>query len=330
MRAVVCERLGDPSVLRVEERPIPEAGPADLVIRVGAASVNFPDVLMVAGGYQHKPELPFVPGMEGAGTVHAVGAEVTGWTTGDRVIFGVRPGAFAEYVRLSAKSQLLRLPADWSFAEGAGFRVAAQTAFHSLVHRAQLKKGEVLLVHGASGGVGLAAVQLGKHLGATVIATGSDDQRLAVVRANGADHVVNYRTGDFVAAAKSLTEGRGVDVVYDPVGGEVLEKSVRAAAYGARLLVVGFTSGGPSKLMSNHILIKGLTVLGVRAGETILRHSPELGRDYVEELPRLAGLGVMRPHISHRFPMERAADAFRALIDRKVVGKVAIEMEPAG
>ena len=137
---------------------------------------------------------------------------------------------------------------------------------------------------------------------------------------------MNYRTGDFVAAVKDMTAGRGADVIYDPVGGEVLEKSMRAAAYGARLLVVGFTSGGPSRIMSNHVLIKGLSVLGVRAGETILRHAPELGRDYVEELPRLAGLGVMRPHISHRFPMERAADAFRALVDRKVVGKAVIEM----
>lgn len=146
------------------------------------------------------------------------------------------------------------------------------------------------------------------------------------MKANGANDVVNYRTADFVAVVKELTGGKGVDVVYDPVGGEVLEKSVRAAAYGARLVIVGFTSGGPSKLMSNHILIKGLTVLGVRAGETIRRHSPELGRDYTEELPRLAGLGVMRPHISHRFPMERAADAFRVLIDRQVVGKAVIEM----
>jgi len=229
-------------------------------------------------------------------------------------------------VKLKASGHLMRLPEDWSFAEGAGFRVAAQTAYHSLVHRAALKKGEVLLVHGASGGVGLAAVQLGRHLGARVIATGSDDGRLAVVRENGADEVVNYRTGDFVAAVKEMTNGKGCDVIYDPVGGEVLEKSVRAAAYGARLLVVGFTSGGPSKLMSNHILIKGLSVLGVRAGETPLRLSPELGRDYVEELPRLAALGVMRTHVSHRFPMEQAADAFRVLMDRKVVGKVAIEM----
>lgn len=326
MRVVVCDRLGDPSVLRLEERPIPEPGASGIVIKVGAASVNFPDVLMVSGGYQHKPDLPFVPGMEGAGTVHSVGADVTAWKPGDRVIFGVRPGAFAEYARVPASAPLMRLPADWSYAEGAGFRVAAQTAYHSLVHRAGLKRDEVLLVHGASGGVGLAAVQLGKHIGARVIATGSDDARLARVRENGADLVINYRTGDFVAAVKSMTDGRGADVIYDPVGGDILERSVRAAAYGARLLVVGFTSGGPSKLMSNHILIKGLSVLGVRAGETILRHSPELGRDYVEELPRLAGLGVMRPHISHRFPMERAADAFRALIERKVVGKAVIEM----
>ena len=327
MRAVVCDRLGDPSVLKIEERPIPEPGPTDVVIAVVAAAVNFPDILTVSGQYQHKPELPFIPGVEGAGTIHTVGSDVTNWKAGDRVIFGIRPGAFAEYVKVGAKDHLMRLPAGWSAAEGAGFRVAAQTAYHSLVHRAALKKGEVLLVHGASGGVGLAAVQLGKHLGATVIATGGDDVRLAIVKASGADHVVNYRTSDFVTEVKALTGGKGADAIYDPVGGKVLEKSMRAAAYGARLLVVGFTSGGPSKIMSNHVLIKGLSILGVRAGETPLRLSPELGRDYVEELPRLAALGVMRPHISHRFPMERAADAFRALIDRQVVGKAVIEMK---
>jgi NADPH2:quinone reductase len=326
MRVVLCDRLGDPSVLKIAERPIPEPGPSEIIVEVGAASVNFPDILTVSGEYQHKPELPFVPGMEGAGTVHAVGDEVAAWRPGDRVIFGIRPGAFAEYVKLAPRNVTMRLPDGWSFAEGAGFRVGATTAYHSLIHRARVKAGDVLLVHGAAGGVGLAAVQLGKHLGARVIATGGDDERLAVVQRLGADHVVNYRSADFVAAVKGLTDGRGADVVYDPVGGEVLEKSVRAAAYGARLLVVGFTSGGPSKLMSNHILIKGLTVLGVRAGETIARIAPELGRDYAEQLPRLAGLGVMRPHISHRFPMERAADAFRVLLDRKVVGKAVIEM----
>lgn len=327
MRAVVCDRLGDPSVLAVKDVPMPSAGPGEVVVKVGAAAVNFPDVLTVAGTYQHKQELPFVPGMEGAGEIHEVGAGVTAWRKGDRVLFGVRPGAFAEYARVrTGGHRLMRLPEGWSWAEGAGFRVGAQTAYHALIHRGALKRGEVLLVHGASGGMGLAAVQLGKHLGASVIATGSDDARLAVVKEKGADHLVNYRTSDFVAAVKELTGGRGANVVYDPVGGEVLEKSMRAAAYGARLLIVGFTSGGPSKIMSNHVLIKGLSVLGLRAGETIVRQSPELGRDYEEELPRLAALGVMRPHISHRFPMDQAADAFRALIDRKVVGKVVIKI----
>ena len=324
MRAVVCDRLGDPSVLKIEERSIPEPGPTDIVIKVGAAAVNFPDVLTVSGDYQHKPELPFIPGMEGAGIVHAVGTGRDDWKIGDRAIFGIRPGAFAEYVTVSRRNHLLRLPEGWTFAEGAGFRVAATTAYHSLVHRAALRKGEVALIHGASGGVGLAAVQLAKHLGARVIATGGDDRRLAIVKQNGADDVVNYRTAEFVAAVKELTGGKGADVIYDPVGGEVLEKSMRAAAYGARLLVVGFTSGGPSRLMSNHVLIKGLTVMGVRAGETLLRQ-PHMGYSY-EELPKLAALGVMRPNISHRFPMDRVADAFRALLDRQVVGKAVIEM----
>src|SRR5215510_11502975 len=284
MRAVVCDRLGDPSVLQVKDVPVPEIGPADVLIKVGAASVNFPDVLMLTAEYQHKPELPFIPGMEGAGTIAAVGAEVKTWKPGDRVIFGVRPGAFAEYVRVPASGNLMRLPAGWSEAEGAAFRVGAVTAYHSLVHRAALKPREILLVHGASGGVGMAAVQLGKHLGARVIATGGDDQRLAVVSEQGADMVVNYRTSDFVSVVKGVTDGHGADVIFDPVGGEILEKSMRAAAYGARLLVVGFTSGGPTRLMSNHVVIKGLRILGVRAGETARRAGTDFAKDYAAEL----------------------------------------------
>ena len=327
MRAVVCDRLGDPSVLQVKEVPAPEPGPREVVVRVGAAGVNFPDILSVAGTYQHKQEVPFIPGIEGAGTVHAVGSDVRGWKPGDKVIFGVRPGAFAEYAKVTKPDAMMRLPEGWSEVEGAGYRVAAHTAYHSLVHRAGIRKGDVVLVHGASGGVGLAAVQLARHLGARVIATGGDDARLAVVKKHsGADEIVNYRTTDFVAAVKDLTGGKGADVIYDPVGGEVLEKSMRAAAYGARLLIVGFTSGGPSKIMSNHVLIKGLTILGVRAGETARRQGSSYAKDYAVELPRLAELGVMRPHISHRFPMERAADAFRALIDRQVIGKAVIEI----
>lgn len=327
MRAVVCDRLdGDPSVLRVAEVPVPAIGDGDLLIKVGAASVNFPDVLMLSASYQHKPELPYIPGMEGAGTVVAAGKSVTGWNVGDRLIFGVKPGAFAEYVKVPAAGHLMRVPEDWSDAEAASFRVGAVTAFHSLVHRAALKPGEVLLVHGASGGVGMAAVQLGKHLGARVIATGSDDRRLAVVRRQGADFVVNLRTDDMVPVVKGLTDGRGVDVVFDPVGGEVLERSMRASAYGARLLVVGFTSGGPTRIMSNHVLIKGLSILGVRAGETARREGTGYFRDYATELPKLAAQGVMRPHISHRFPLDRVADAMRVLIDRQVIGKVVIDI----
>jgi len=326
VRAVVCDRLGDPSVLQIKDVPVPQIGPSDVLIKVGAGSVNFPDVLMLTAGYQHKPELPFIPGMEGAGTISAVGADVKNWRAGDRVIFGVRPGAFAEYVKVPASGNLMRLPRGWSDAEGSAFRVGATTAYHSLVHRAALQPREVLLVHGASGGVGMAAVQLGKHLGAQVIATGSDDARLAVVREQGADLVVNLRTSDFVSVVKGMTDGSGADVIYDPVGGEVLEKSLRAAAYGARLLVVGFTSGGPTKIMSNHVLIKGLSILGVRAGETARREGTTYFRDYAVELPKLAEQGVMRPHISHRFPMERASEAFQLLLDRKVIGKAVIEI----
>jgi len=327
MRALVCNELGDPSALTIENRPIPRPRANEVVVQVGAAAVNFPDVLTVAGLYQHKPELPFIPGMEGSGRILSVGKEVVDWRKGDCVIFGVRPGAFAEYVRVAGDDRhLMALPEGWSWAEGAGFRVAAQTAYHALVHRAALKQGETVLVHGASGGVGLAAVQLAKHLGAKVIATGSDDARLVVVSEWGADHVVNYRQHDFVAAVKELTAGKGCNVIYDPVGGEVLEKSMRVAAYGARLLIVGFASGGPSRIMSNHVLIKGLSLLGIRAGETPARIAPEQGRDYVEALPKLAALGVMKPHVSGRFPMERAADAFRALTDRKVIGKVVFVM----
>jgi NADPH2:quinone reductase len=326
MRALVCNELGDPSTLRIEQRPIPRPRSNEVVIQVGAAALNFPDVLMVAGSYQHKPMLPFIPGMEGAGRIIGVGKDVEGWRKDDRVIFGVRPGAFAEYVRVPADGRLMELPAPWTWSEGAGFRVAAQTAYHSLVHRAALKAGEVALIHGAAGGVGLAAVQLAKHLGATVIATGGDDKRLEIVKEYGADHTINYREKDFVPEVKALTAGKGADVIYDPVGGEVLEKSMRAAAYGARLVVVGFASGGPTQLMSNHILIKALSILGVRAGETALR-MPEFGKDYAVALPKLAAIDVMKPHISHRFPLERAAEAFKALVERKVIGKAVIEMD---
>ncbi len=325
MRAMVCEELGDPSVLKIVEQPVPRPGPGEVLVRIRAAGLNFPDVLTVAGGYQHKPELPFVPGIEASGEIEAIGDGVTDWKIGDHVIAGKRPGCFAEYATFAVSQIGMRLPVGWSFAEGAAFQVAARTAYHALVHRGQLKKGETLLVHGATGGVGLAAVQLGVHLGARVIATGGSDEKLAIVRDQGAEATINYTTTDFVPVVKELTGGRGVDVVFDPVGGDILEKSVRAAAFGGRLLVIGFTSGSPTALRSNHILIKCLSVIGVRAGEAG-KYDKSIPEDYARQFPRLAALGVMRPHVSHRLPLERAADAMRLLLDRKVVGKAVLEM----
>ena len=272
MRAVVCDRLGDPSVLKIEDVRIPGIGPSDVLIKVGAASVNFPDVLMLSAGYQHKPELPFIPGMEGAGTISAVGAEVKNWQAGDRVIFGVRPGAFAEYVRVPASGNLMRLPAGWSDAEGAAFRVGAHTAYHSLVHRAGAEDarspaGAWRLGRRRPGG--RPARQASRRAGdrhrqrRCAARRGARERR----RPGGELPHRRFRGG----GEGAMTDGHGADVIYDPVGGEVLEKSMRAAAYGARLLVVGFTSGGPTKIMSNHVLIKGLSILGVRAGETVRR-----------------------------------------------------------
>ncbi len=324
MRAILCERLGDPSVLKLVERPTPTAKAGEVVVRVRAAALNFPDVLTVAGIYQHKPSLPFVPGMEGAGEVAALGEGVSNVKLGQRVIFGSRSGCFAEFA-VARAADAIAMPDDWSFAEGAGYQVGAKTAYHALVHRGRLQAREVLLVHGASGGMGMAAVQLGKHLGARVIATGSDNARLEIVRDLGADFVINYKESDFVPTVKDLTDGRGADVVFDPVGGEVLARSMRCAGFGARLLVIGFTSGGPTTLQSNHVLIKGLSILGVRAGEAS-RHDPKIAADYARELPRLAAAGVMRPHISHRFALERVQDAMAVLTERRVVGKVVLEI----
>lgn len=327
MRAILCDRLDGPAGLRLVDLPRPEPGPGELLVKVRAAALNFPDVLMTSGGYQHKPTLPYTPGMEAAGEIEALGSGVEGWRIADRIAFGGKTGCFADYALARATDgSILRLPADWSFAEGAAFQVAAKTAYHALVHRGRLQAGETLLVNGATGGVGLAAVQLGVHLGATVIATGGDDAKLEVVKAQGAKGVLNVRTApEFAPAVKELTGGRGADVVYDPVGGAVFDQSIRAAAVGARILIIGFTAGAPAALKTNHALIKQLTVMGVRAGEAS-RHDPKIARDYAVEFPKLMAQGVMRPHVSHRFPLERTGDAMQAMIDRRIVGKAVVEI----
>jgi NADPH2:quinone reductase len=319
-KAVVCRELGPPERLRLETFASAPLRAGEVRVAVHAAGINFPDILMAAGEYQLKPELPFTPGVEAAGEV----IEVDGAgdvAVGDRVILKMRHGAYADEI-VVAPSQLTPLPLSFDYAEGATFFAAHGTAYHALIDRGQLQAGEVLLVHGAGGGVGLAAVELGKLLGATVIAAASSEEKLAVARAKGADHLVLYGREPFRDVVKRITDGRGADIVFDPVGGEIFENSLRCIAWGARVLVIGFT-GGIGLARTNLLLIKGASVLGVRAGEAV-RKNPVLGEVRTEALLAWAEVGKIRPHISHRLPLEDFAPAMRLLIDRKAIGRVAL------
>ena len=321
-KAVVCRELGPPERLRLETFAAAPLAPGRVRVAIHAAGINFPDILMAAGEYQLKPELPFTPGVEAAGEVTEVSG-AAGIAVGDRVIVKMRHGAYADEAVL-APSQLTPLPSTFDYAEGATFLAAHGTAYHALLDRGQLRPGEVLLVHGAGGGVGLAAVEIGKMLGATVIAAASSEDKLAAARARGADHLVLYGREPFRDAVKRITDGRGADVVFDPVGGEVFENSLRCIAWGARVLVVGFT-GGIGLARTNLVLIKGASVLGVRAGEAV-RRNPALGEVRLKALNEWAEAGKIRPHISHRLPLENYAQAMRLLIDRKAIGRVALMM----
>jgi NADPH:quinone reductase len=321
-KAVVCRELGPPESLRLEIFPSSPLAPGQVRIAVRAAGINFPDVLMAAGEYQLKPPLPFTPGVEAAGDVVEVNA-AEGVPVGDRVIVKMRHGAYCDEA-VATPSQLVRLPSTFDYAEGATFLAGHGTAYHALIDRGQLQPGEVLLVHGAGGGVGLAAVEIGKMLGATVIATASSDDKLAVAKEKGADHLVRYDREPFRDAVKRITDGRGADVVFDPVGGEVFENSMRCINWGARLLIIGFT-GGIGLAKTNLLMIKGASVLGVRAGEAV-RKNPALGEVRIKALTEWAEAGKIRPNVSHRLPLEDYARAMRLLIDRKAIGRVALTM----
>ena len=322
-RAVVCRELGPPERLRLESVAQVPLAPGQVRVAIHAAGINFPDILMAAGEYQLKPPLPFTPGMEAAGEVTEVTevSDVSDVAVGDKVIVKLRHGAYADEA-VVAPSQLTPLPSTFDYAEGATFLAAHGTAYHALIDRGQLQPGEVLLVHGAGGGVGLAAVEIGKLLGATVIAAASSEEKLAVARAKGADHIVLYAREPFRDAVKRITNGRGADVVFDPVGGEVFENSMRCIAWGARLLVIGFT-GGIGLARTNLLMIKGASVLGVRAGEAV-RNNPALGEARIKTLSGWAEAGKVRPNISHRLPLQDYAHAMQLLIDRKAIGRVAL------
>src|SRR5215208_2779531 len=259
-KAVFCRELGPPESLRLETFDAAPLAPGQVRVAIHAAGINFPDILMAAGEYQLKPTLPFTPGMEAAGDVVEVGG-TAGVAVGDKVIVKMRHGAYADEAVVTP-SQLTPLPSTFDYAEGATFLAAHGTAYHALIDRGQVRPAEVLLVHGAGGGVGLAAVEIGKLLGATVIATASSDEKLAIAKARGADHLIRYDQEPFRDAVKRITDGQGADVVFDPVGGEVFENSMRCINWGARLLVIGFT-GGIGLAKTNLLMIKGASVLGV-------------------------------------------------------------------
>jgi len=321
-KAVVCRELGPPESLRLETFAAVPLAAGQVRVAARAAGINFPDILMAAGEYQLKPPLPFTPGVEAAGDVVEVN-EAAGVELGDKVIVKMRHGAYCDEA-VTTPAQLVALPSTFDYAEGATFLAGHGTAYHGLIDRGRLQPGEVLLVHGAGGGVGLAAVEMGKMLGATVIAAASSEEKLAIAKARGADHLVLYVREPFRDAVKRITDGRGADVVFDPVGGEVFENSMRCIAWGARLLIIGFT-GGIGLARTNLLMIKGASVLGVRAGEAV-RKNPALGEVRIKALLGWAEAGKIRPNISHRVPLEDYARAMRLLIDRKAIGRVALTM----
>jgi NADPH:quinone reductase len=321
-KAVVCRELGPPESLCLETFDAAPLAAGQVRVAIRAAGINFPDILMAAGEYQLKPALPFTPGVEAAGDVVEVN-EAPGVAVGDRVIVKMRHGAYSDEA-VATPSQLVKLPSTFDYAEGATFLAGHGTAYHALIDRGRLQPGEVLLVHGAGGGVGLAAVEIGKMLGATVIATASSDEKLAIAKARGADHLIRYDQEPFRDAVKRITGGQGADVVFDPVGGEVFENSMRCINWGARLLVIGFT-GGIGLAKTNLLMIKGASVLGVRAGEAV-RRNPALGEVRIKALSEWAEAGKIRPNVSHRLPLEDYAKAMRLLIDRKAIGRVALTM----
>jgi len=322
MRAFVCDRLSDDlSGTGVREVALPEPGPGQVRLRVEAASVNFPDILLCQGKYQLKLEPPFTPGMDMAGTVDAFGDGVEGFAIGDAVVGGARFGGFAEYALASAAG-LQAKPDTMSFAQAAAYPAAYLTAYVALVRRANLQAGETLLVHGASGGVGMAAVDVGKLLGAQVIATSASDEKLDKVVEYGADYGLNVTQG-FKERVKALTGGRGADVVFDPVGGDVFDESVRCIAFDGRLCVIGFTSGRIADLPTNMALIKGFSLVGVRAGE-YGRKFPARGAENIKAIWDWARAGKTRPHVHGEYTLDQTREGLAQLEQRKVVGKVII------
>lgn len=317
MKAVFCEKLGSPDDLVIREVESPKPADGEVKVTLKARGASYVDVLLIAGQYQVKRQLPFIPGSEAAGIVTEVGSGVEHVAPGDRVLV---PAGFAEEAVMAA-SEVIRLPDAVDFDTAAAFRSNYTTAYYAL-QRGRLQAGEVLLVHGAAGGTGLATVDMGKLLGATVIATASTDEKLAVCRKLGADHLINYTHG-FREQVRELTGGRGADVIFDPVGGDVFDESMRCVAPFGRLLIVGFTGGRAALAKTNHLLIKDAEAIGFTIG-ALSRHDPAWARRNVDILLGWLAAGRITPYVSHRLPLEQAAEALKLITDRQVMGKAVL------
>ncbi|WP_291981664.1 NADPH:quinone oxidoreductase family protein [Candidatus Accumulibacter sp. ACC005] len=322
MRAIVCHELTGPASLRLEELAEPRPGPGQVRIGVRACGVNFADSLITRGQYQKQPQLPFSPGFEVSGEVLELAAGVEGVARGDRVLAMTPCGGYAEEVVADA-NRCLQIPAEMSWEHAAAFPVVFGTSHIALWHRARLQSGETLVVHGASGGVGLTAVAIGKQLGATVIATASSPEKLALAAAHGADHLLDSSCEDVRERIRELTAGRGADVVYDPVGGELFTASLRSMAFEGRILVIGFAGGSVPQIPANHLLVKNVDVMGVN-WPAYAELNPRVMTESLQTLVRWYVEGAIKPHVSASYPLEEALAALDQVVTRKSTGKVVI------
>ncbi|MGB8339669.1 MAG: NADPH:quinone oxidoreductase family protein [Burkholderiales bacterium] len=322
MKAMLCKQFGPPESLVLEDVPALKADKDKVVIDVKACGVNFPDTLIIQNKYQFKPELPFSPGGEVAGVVKQIGEGVTNVKVGDRVIAFTGWGGFAEEVVTDA-ARLIPIPDGMDFPTASAFVMTYGTSHHALKDRANIQPGETLLVLGAAGGVGLAAVELGKIMGAKVIAAASTEDKLAVCKQHGADELINYATQDLRERIKEITGGKGIDVIYDAVGGTYTEAALRSMAWKGRLLVVGFAAGDIPKIPLNLTLLKGCSIVGVFWGD-FTKREPKNNAASLRELGMWFMQGKLKPHISATYPLARAADALNDMMNRKVMGKVVL------
>jgi NADPH2:quinone reductase len=325
MRALVCKAYGSTDDLVVEDVDDPVAGPGEILVDIEAAGLNFPDVLVIGGQYQVKVPPPFIPGLEAAGVVAAVGEGAGRFAVGDKVIITPSTGAFAERCAVPEYLAML-IPDGLDFGQAAGFTITYSTSYHALIQHARLKEGETVLVLGAAGGVGITAVEIAKALGARVIAAASSDEKLAFAKSAGADDTINYADVSLKDAVREITNGKGADVIYDPVGGEVGEQALRSIARGGRYLVIGFASGAIPSFPANLVLLKEANVMGVWWGPWATRN-PKLQAQNLRAMGEMISKGLLRPRVTGSYSLDEFSEAFRAITARRVRGKVVFCMD---